>query len=86
MLSLFEETDLWSVSILGQYYKTVSNFSNYAWFKSTYKYSYLLLLNFDIQMLVICVRKKGKDRENLVHEMSHDKNEMFNDPWKEQVN
>lgn len=28
-------------------------------------------------MLVICMRKKGKDRENLVHEMSHDKNEMF---------
>lgn len=37
-------------------------------------------------MLVICVRKNGKERENLVHEMSHDKNEMFNDPWKEQVN
>lgn len=37
-------------------------------------------------MLVICVRKKGKDGENLVHEMSDDKNEIFNDPWKEQVN
>lgn len=24
--------------------------------------------------------EKGKDGENLVHEMSHDKNEIFNDP------
>lgn len=30
-------------------------------------------------MLVICVRKKGKDGENLVYEMLYDKNEIFND-------
>lgn len=30
-------------------------------------------------MLVICVRKKGKDGENLVYEMLDVKNEIFND-------